>query len=72
MRCMPVNDGGRTPTIVTVVVFMRTVLPTIDGVAAEAPLPDRVADHRDRIGTRLFVRLFDVRPAIADTPSTLK
>ena len=59
IRWMPMNDGGSTPTIVTGVLFRRTVLPTIDGVAAEAPLPEAVADHRDRLRAGLLVGLFD-------------
>ena len=58
-------DGGSTPTIVTGVLFSRTVLPTIDAIAAEAPLPERVADDRHRLGAGLSSDSSMVRPAIA-------
>ena len=41
-------------------------------IAAEAPLPERVADHRDRLGAGLFVGIFDRAADMAETPSTLK
>ena len=65
------NAGG-TPTTVTGRVVEAHGLADDRGVAAEAALPERIADDGDRLGGGCSSDSSMARPAIAETPSTLK
>ena len=52
---MPKNPGGVTPTIVIGRPLSEMLRLSTDGIAGEAPHPEGVAEHRDRMSSRRAV-----------------